>query len=57
LAAAVPGVIKRLAPWLDRQNGAEGAHDVPEIDGFAGIATLALVVGIGLLIFNRTIHR
>jgi hypothetical protein len=46
-----------LAPWLDRQKGAEGARAVPEIDGSAGIATLALVVGIGLLLCDRSIHR
>ena len=41
---------------IGRRSG-QGARAVPEIDGSAAIATLALVVGIGLLICDRSIHR
>ena len=54
-AAATSSVVMFSEPWLTRQKGADGPYAVPEIDVSAGVATLALVVCIGLLFYNRAI--
>jgi hypothetical protein len=49
----VVSVTEALAQMPKGKGGPRGPHAAPEIDGPAGIAAIAVLVGAGLIAYNR----